>query len=355
MAVRGRIKTIIDANIQEYVGAKDSQKIAFPYPLNADEKAYLNAQIVLARESVTSDDDRNANLRTEHEDTSATHPVPVTDTGGGVALAAIQALLTQIETNTDQLEVITGDIDINTDGLEALVALTNGLVTAANAILTTIDADTGAMVVDLAAIEVLITASNVLLTSIDADTGAIKTSVELIDDAVGDEDTNTASKMLITGSKAVSGVPTEVDDGDDASLWINTLKQLIIYGANLAEGTIDISWQILPPFTHVFTQLTAAGDTAAINVEDYNNHTFQILIASIDDSVDLRAEGSLDGTNWFNLSDSGGPTDVTQYTEDGVYQMHIDNFQCKYVRFAFDAEVGGTAVTVDVTYMGGRN
>lgn len=68
------------------------------------------------------------------------------------------------------------------------------------ALLGTIDADTGAMVTDLAAIEVL-------LGTIDADTGAIRTAVETLDDAIsGSEMQVDVVAALPAGSNVIGGV-----------------------------------------------------------------------------------------------------------------------------------------------------
>jgi len=99
----------------------------------------------------------------------------------------------------------------------------------------------------------------------------------------------------------------------------------------------------------VFTQLTAAGSTAVFRTNDVLDHTFQVTVAAIDTSVDIRVEGSLDNTNWFNMDDD--LTD-TQYTANGVYMLHKDNFKCEFIRFTFVSEVGGAAATIDVIYAG---
>lgn len=57
----------------------------------------------------------------------------------------------------------------------------NALTAAIVALLTTIDADTGAMVVDLAAIEVLLTTMDGRLATIDADTGAMAVDLAAIE------------------------------------------------------------------------------------------------------------------------------------------------------------------------------
>lgn len=98
----------------------------------------------------------------------------------------------------------------------------------------------------------------------------------------------------------------------------------------------------------VCTQLTAPGVTAAILTGRATYHTFQYVVAAINTNVVVRAEGSLDGTSWFNLSAS--ETDVTK-TANGQYGMSY-NGVVPQVRFRFVSESGGTAATIDVTYEG---
>lgn len=101
-----------------------------------------------------------------------------------------------------------------------------------------------------------------------------------------------------------------------------------------------------------FSQLTGAGSTDALKVQGVQNHTFEIVVAAKDDSVDVRAECQMEGTtNWANMDDSGADT---QYTANGTYIMHKANFTCDKVRFTVVSEVGGSNVTVDVKYRGDR-
>jgi len=96
-----------------------------------------------------------------------------------------------------------------------------------------------------------------------------------------------------------------------------------------------------------FTQLVAPGVTPAVDVDAVNNHVFQIKLANKDTSVDVNLEGSLDGTNFFKIK----AADV-QYTTDGMYYLTETDLQVKYVRFSFVSEIGGTAATLDVVYLG---
>jgi len=66
----------------------------------------------------------------------------------------------------------------------------------------------------------------------------------------------------------------------------------------------------------------AVQDTAACQ-----NFVFQIRVSSIGTNVVVRAEGSLDGTNYFNL----GSGDTT-ITANGTTKLNYSNFPVKYVR-----------------------
>ena len=96
-----------------------------------------------------------------------------------------------------------------------------------------------------------------------------------------------------------------------------------------------------------FVQLIAPGVTAAVDASEVNNHVFQIKVAAINTSVDVNIEGSLDGTNYFQIK----AADV-QYIANGAYYISENDLQVKFVRFSFVSEVGGTAATLDVVYLG---
>lgn len=101
-------------------------------------------------------------------------------------------------------------------------------------------------------------------------------------------------------------------------------------------------------FFHAFTQLTAAGATAALNVGDLSTHILQYTVAGINDNVVLRMEGSVDGTNFFNLSSEDvDVTVVANGTNAFVYDGRVN-----YIRGRFVSESGGTDATVDFSYTG---
>lgn len=111
--------------------------------------------------------------------------------------------------------------------------------------------------------------------------------------------------------------------------------------------------------TKVFTQLTAAGLTAALKVTGMKNHTFQFVLANKDTNVVVEAQGSCDGTSFFPLTIDNTATATfaitanrVTITGDGNYHLRVQNTSLHSVKFNFVSEAGGAAATLDVTYYG---
>lgn len=96
--------------------------------------------------------------------------------------------------------------------------------------------------------------------------------------------------------------------------------------------------------TITHAQLTVAGSCEAIKLHGCEGIVYQYKVASINTNVVIRAEGSNDNTNWFNLDPD--ETDITQ-TANGTYAIRYDG-EVPYVRFTFVSEAGGAAATIDV-------
>ena len=95
----------------------------------------------------------------------------------------------------------------------------------------------------------------------------------------------------------------------------------------------------------VLAQLTAPSNSAAVPFGGNNKLTAQVVIAAINTNVVLRMEGTLDGTNWFNLSNLNTDTIITA---NGTYAFVWVGVALS-VRLVFVSEAGGTAVTVATT------
>lgn len=100
--------------------------------------------------------------------------------------------------------------------------------------------------------------------------------------------------------------------------------------------------------------LTGTGYTNAIQVVPYKNHTMQFKIASLSGTVVVRAEGTLEGNDYFNLNInefSCNDPDTT-ITENGTYAFSKKNTPLEKIRFGFISEEGGTNTTIEVKYYG---
>lgn len=97
--------------------------------------------------------------------------------------------------------------------------------------------------------------------------------------------------------------------------------------------------------TETFTQLTAPGSTTGLRVSNNIYHTMQYKLANKNTNVVVKLQGSLDNTNWFDIT-----SEATQ-TANGTYYLSFEGI-IKYIRFTFVSESGGTAATLDVIYLG---
>lgn len=80
------------------------------------------------------------------------------------------------------------------------------------------------------------------------------------------------------------------------------------------------------PNVTAFTALTAVGATAFI-ANSATNFIFQVVVTSIGTNVVVRFQGSLDGTNFFNLEAADNTI-----TANGVYGFAITGSPCLFVR-----------------------
>ena len=103
------------------------------------------------------------------------------------------------------------------------------------------------------------------------------------------------------------------------------------------------------PYT--FTTLAAPGATSdVLDMGGCEDIVFQYTIATMNTTVVVRGEGSLDNSSWFNLDTD--EQDTTQ-TADGTYAMQYSG-RVGFVRFRFVSETGGTAATVAIKAYIGR-
>jgi len=125
----------------------------------------------------------------------------------------------------------------------------------------------------------------------------------------------------------------------------NKMINTISTGKDLAITTTSNVQQ-----TQSLGTLTEAGtQTTAYSVlQGTLSHIFAVTIANIVTNVIVRYEGSIDGTNWFNLDTNESDT---TYTANGTYSATY-NGTLKQVRVNFVTETGGTSATIACNYLG---
>lgn len=96
---------------------------------------------------------------------------------------------------------------------------------------------------------------------------------------------------------------------------------------------------------NAWAQLSAPGSTSSFTMIGYKRATIAAVVGAINSSVTLRAEGTLDSTNWFNLNSTD--TDKT-ITANGCYAFNVEAALAG-IRLTFVSESGGTSATIDAT------
>jgi len=117
-------------------------------------------------------------------------------------------------------------------------------------------------------------------------------------------------------------------------------------------GTMNAEQYVNDHTVMTFDQLTAAADNtqkiyllSSDRMIIYRNILWQVKVASMTTNVVYRLEGSLNGTDWFNLDS----VNITK-TADGTYSIdYRGTGQILYIRFYWVSESGGTAATIDVS------
>lgn len=159
-------------------------------------------------------------------DLGADNDVTVTGTVTANLSAADNAVLDQIDANTDSLAVVGG-------GVEA-TALRVTIASDSTGVLS-VDDGGGALTVDGTVTANLSATDNAVLDNIDADTSAIQTAVELIDDAVFADDaafTTGSSKVMMSGAIRDDSLSTlTAVEGDAVPLRVNSTGALHVTGA----------------------------------------------------------------------------------------------------------------------------
>lgn len=90
--------------------------------------------------------------------------------------------------------------------------------------------------------------------------------------------------------------------------------------------------------------LSSAGATTSQTVTG-SDMTFQVTVSSIGTNVVIRFEGSLDGTNFFNLSSANVDTTLTA---NGTYGYALSGCPVQFARLRLVSLSGGTPAVATV-------
>jgi hypothetical protein len=88
-----------------------------------------------------------------------------------------------------------------------------------------------------------------------------------------------------------------------------------------------------------FPSTTETVDVYTANYLSTRNYSMLVTVSNIDDSVVVRLEGTLDGTNF-------GPMLSETITQDGTYAYNSTGFPVRKLRANFFRENGGTNAVV---------
>ena len=150
---------------------------------------------------------------------------------------------------------------------------------------------------------------------------------------------------------AETTVPASESDGTPVRVWYNDYGQQVIYGANLSEGTHDVSVvndalaqtieRISDPLLNA---VTSTGASDAVDVSLYNKLTFHIVASSVTTGGTMKIQGSLDGSNYAEINS-------TTVNANGTTEVTFSDVKYKYVRANLTARTDGTYT---VTMIGGN-
>lgn len=146
-------------------------------------------------------------------------------------------------------------------------------------------------------------------------------------------------------------VTRNVGGGDASAANQAALNALITTLLTQLPATLGVKTQALALSINVaqaentWAQLTAPAATASFATAGYKLITVAFTVAAINTNVVLRLEGSMDNTNWFNLSSTNTDTVITANSTNA---FNVEA-AVEFVRLNFVSESGGTNATVDAT------
>lgn len=137
-------------------------------------------------------------------------------------------------------------------------------------------------------------------------------------------------------------IPTELTDGTKTDLWVDTFKRQVIAGFSQAVNSLNVSEQAPAQLmTLEQTNLDAVTSTGAgsdIDVSNYNKITVAYTASSVSTGGTVKLEGSMDGTNYYDI-------DSESISSDGTTYHSVSGEKHKYIRTNLSSRTDGTYTT----------
>jgi hypothetical protein len=95
----------------------------------------------------------------------------------------------------------------------------------------------------------------------------------------------------------------------------------------------------------LLSAVTTIGASSAINTQNYNKHTIQLTGTSVTGAVTTVVQGSLDNTNWF---------DITNYTLTTSITNGINLVNVKYKYLRANITTISTTATMTISLLSGN-
>lgn len=128
-------------------------------------------------------------------------------------------------------------------------------------------------------------------------------------DTTGTQDAVAPAKFVMTGGYAETGTPTAVADGDAVRNWLGKYGELVILGADVANGLLKMQEQYpdgeqtLDRYTTpLLDAVTATGASGPANVSLYNKVTYYVVASGVTLGAVVELQASPDGTNYVTFA-----------------------------------------------------
>lgn len=187
--------------------------------------------------------------------------------------------------------------------------------------------------------------NTVIRTTAVLETGDIEIGAVELKNATTDDRlivTSSGSARVLNKQIAETTVPTAVADGAEVNLNVDEYGAQRLAGYNYSVNSIDsnvVNQALLNTITVTnLSAVTATGAGTAIDMSNFNKITVQYTASSVTTGGTVKLQGSIGGTNWYDL-------DTESITANGTTYGSV-NGKHKFVRTNVTTRTDGTYTTI---------